>query len=60
DAIVRIHYYHVKEQFLGALRTSDLPGDYNNMKVFQDFSAHTMRRRKEYQLFTSELLWRGI
>ncbi|XP_063300320.1 uncharacterized protein LOC134588112 [Pelobates fuscus] len=60
DVIVRFHYYHIKEEFLGAVPTSGLTRDYSGMKVFQDFSAQTMRRRREFQLFTAELRRRGI
>ncbi|KAM8945894.1 LOW QUALITY PROTEIN: uncharacterized protein RCH25_049246 [Pelodytes ibericus] len=60
DVIVRFHYIHIKEEFLGAVCMSSLPGDYNNVKVFQDFSSYTMRRRREFQHFTAELRQRGI
>ncbi|CAH2305561.1 Hypothetical predicted protein [Pelobates cultripes] len=35
DVIVCFHYYHKKEEFLGAVHTSGLPDDYKNMKIFR-------------------------
>ncbi|CAH2314865.1 Hypothetical predicted protein [Pelobates cultripes] len=55
DRIARIHFFTVKEDFLLALRTSDLPNEYKHIKVFQDISPITMQRRREFSPFTAEL-----
>ncbi|CAH2316605.1 Hypothetical predicted protein [Pelobates cultripes] len=55
DVKVRFQYYHIKEEFLSAVCTTGVSGDYNEIKVFKDFSAHTMRRHREFQSFTAEL-----
>ncbi|CAH2314979.1 Hypothetical predicted protein [Pelobates cultripes] len=45
DVMVRIHPYHVKEEFLNKVRASGLPKEFSHLQIFQDFSAHTMNRR---------------
>ncbi|CAH2293798.1 Hypothetical predicted protein [Pelobates cultripes] len=60
DTIVRLHFFHIKQEILSTVGKSGLPADYKYIKVFQDFSAYTMRRHREFQPFTTELRQREI
>lgn len=53
DTIARIHFYHVKDEFLRALRRNpELPDRFSQLSIYPDLSAATMLRRKEFSQFT--------
>lgn len=56
DTIARIHFFHVKDEFLKALRkTQDLPERFKQLAIYPDLSAATMLKRKEFAPFTKIL-----
>lgn len=43
DTIARIHFYHIKEEFLKALRSQlELPARFKNISIYPDLSAITI------------------
>ncbi|CAH2221237.1 Hypothetical predicted protein [Pelobates cultripes] len=50
DVLMRLHYYHTKDQILRAHRTrKDLPDKFKPILLFTDLSAETLRRRRSFK-----------
>lgn len=61
DTIARIHFYHVKENFLKGLRSQpQLSDKFKVVSIFPDLSAATMLRRREFAPYTRLLRDNGI
>ncbi|CAH2284186.1 Hypothetical predicted protein [Pelobates cultripes] len=56
DVLMRLHYYHIKEQILRAHRTKkDLPTQFKDVLLFMDLSAETLRRRRSFKAVADTL-----
>lgn len=56
DTIVRIHFYHIKDQFMIAARSrDDLPSEMQDLSFFADLSAFTMQQRRQLATITKPL-----
>lgn len=56
DTIARIHFFHIKDEFLKTLRKApDLPDRFRQLAIYPDLSAATMLKRKEYAPLTKVL-----
>lgn len=54
--ITRVHFYHVKEDFLKTLRMQpELPDKFKSISISPDLSAATMLKRKEFSSYTKIL-----
>ncbi|KAM4029804.1 uncharacterized protein ACNLHF_022314 [Anomaloglossus baeobatrachus] len=61
DTIARIHFFHIKEEFMQKLRKiKNLPKPFELIKVFTDLSKETMAMRKSFNLTTSFCRDNGI
>ncbi|CAH2250909.1 Hypothetical predicted protein [Pelobates cultripes] len=60
DVIVRVHFFHVKKKLIRASRSPGLPEPYQDLKIFADLSAATLRFRKSMTPLTSTLHTKGI
>ncbi|CAH2226218.1 Hypothetical predicted protein [Pelobates cultripes] len=50
DVLMRLHYYHTKDQILRAHRArKDLPDKFKSILLFTDLSAETLRRRRSFK-----------
>lgn len=50
DAIIRVHFFHIKEEMMQIIRRSPaLPEPYQNLKMFADLPQHTIQARKRLQ-----------
>lgn len=51
NIILRIQFYHVKEQFIQKTRALGTPPDpYGQLKIFADLSQHTLSRHRQHTL----------
>lgn len=56
DVIVRIHFFHIKEQLMQAARRSPhLPEPFHKVTLYADLSQHTIHARKKLSPITSIL-----
>lgn len=56
DTIVRIPFYHTKDNFMAATRRRDsLPSDLQDLSFFADLSAFTMQQRRQLATITKPL-----
>ncbi|CAH2312669.1 Hypothetical predicted protein [Pelobates cultripes] len=56
DVLMRLHYYHVKDQILRAHRTKkNLPTQFKDILMFMDLSAETLRRRRSFKIIADAL-----
>lgn len=56
DVILRIHFYHVKEQLMRASRSEkSLPEPYSHLQIFADLSQYTLQLRRELNTVTKAL-----
>ncbi|CAH2277547.1 Hypothetical predicted protein, partial [Pelobates cultripes] len=58
DVLLRMHYFHIKEEVMRANRTrkkTDMPAAYQAIAIYADISAYTLRRRKEFAGITTQL-----
>ncbi|XP_056398475.1 uncharacterized protein LOC130357419 [Hyla sarda] len=61
DVILRLHFYHIKEQLMLVARSSpSLPEEYSGLQLFTDLSAATLARRREFSAGTKALREKGI
>ncbi|XP_066451070.1 uncharacterized protein [Eleutherodactylus coqui] len=56
DAIIRVHFFHVKEALLyEARKNATLPAPYEHIKLFIDLSQATLQNRRKYRNITQIL-----
>lgn len=56
DTIARIHFFHIKDDFLRALRKNPvLPDRFHHLSLYPDLSVLTVLRRKEFSVYTKIL-----
>lgn len=61
DTIARIHFFHIKDEFLKALRkSSELPERFRQLAIYPDLSAATMLKRREFAPLTKILREQNI
>lgn len=54
--LMRVHYYHVKEQILQASRKADkVSPQYANIRLLPDLSRHTLQRCRNLETITKAL-----
>lgn len=56
DTMVRIHFYHIKDQSMAAARRSNaMPQEMQDLSFFADLSAFTMQQHKQLATITKPL-----
>lgn len=56
DVLLRVHYYHIKEQILQASRKPDsVPSQYTTIRLLSDLSRHTLQRCRNLLTITKAL-----
>ncbi|CAH2284608.1 Hypothetical predicted protein [Pelobates cultripes] len=61
DVLMRIHYFHIKEQILKTHRTSrNVPEKFKDISIYTDLYAETLRRRRTYRNITKTLHQRNL
>lgn len=61
DVILRLHFYHAKEQLITAVRTRDrIPPQYQTLQFYADLSQYTLKKRKGLITITKALRNHGI
>lgn len=61
DVITRVHFFHIKEDFLKAIRMQQpLPNPYSKIQVFPDLSQATLQWRKQLLHVTLALRQQSI
>lgn len=56
DTIVRIHFYHIKDQFMMIVRRREnLPQELQGLSFYADLSAFTMQQRRQLATITKPL-----
>lgn len=56
DVLLRVHYYHIKDQILQASRKPEnVPQQYVNIRLLPDLSRHTLQCRRNLMTITKAL-----
>lgn len=56
DVIMRVHFYHVKDQFMSNFRKAKhLPEGFSHLQIYADLSQFTLQKRKSLSTITKAL-----
>lgn len=56
DVILRLHFYHAKEQLMLIMRQKDqIPAQYQHLQFYADLSQYTLQKRKNLNTITKAL-----